>query len=486
MNYSMIRHTLGWIILFESMFFAVPLITAAVYGEWATAFLAFAISAAISLALGLACTARKPRDNTIYAKEGFVIVSLSWIVLSLFGSLPFSIFLAFEGITEYTAIDALFESVSGFTTTGSSIFNGVEWLPKSVLMWRSFTHWVGGMGVLVFIMAFLPLGGGQNLHIMRAESTGYDVSKLVPKMKNTAIILYAIYFVMTVILFITLLISKMSVFDALNTAFATAGTGGFGFKNDSFLSFSATQQIIVTVGMLLFSINFNSYYLMLRLKFKDAINSEVRAFILIVLTAITIITLNIYKTTGLSLGETIRHVSFTVASLISTTGFSTLDFNTWLPLAKTVLVILMFTGACAGSTAGGIKISRILILIKGMMRELGSIIHPKQVKRISIDDHPLDREVVRSVNAYFACYILMFTAALLLISFNGNGLVTNFTAVTATINNIGPGLDAVGPTSNFYGFSWFSKLVLSFCMLAGRLELFPMLILFSPSTYKRS
>lgn len=488
MNYSMIRHTLGWIMLFESMFFAVPLITAAVYGEWATAFLAFAISAAISLALGLACTAKKPRDNTIYAKEGFVIVSLSWIVLSLLGSLPLAIYFLMESRADYSFIDAFFETVSGFTTTGSSIFyNGVEWLPKSVLMWRSFTHWVGGMGVLVFVMAFLPLGGGQNLHIMRAESPGPEVSKLVPKVKNTAIILYAIYLVMTLILFISLLIAKMSVFDALNTAFATAGTGGFGFKNDSFLSCSAAQQIIVTVGMLLFSINFNSYYLMLKLKFRDAINSEVRTFILIVIAAIALISFSVYsQDTGMTLGETVRHVSFSVASIISTTGFSTVDFNEWLPLAKTVIVIIMFIGACAGSTGGGIKVSRIIILVKGMIRELGSIIHPKQVKRISIDDRPLGREVVRSVNAYFGCYILMFTAALILISFDGEGLVTNFTAVTATINNIGPGLDAVGPTSNFYGFSWFSKLVLSFCMLAGRLELFPMLILFAPSTYKRS
>ena len=352
-------------------------------------------------------------------------------------------------------------------------------------MWRSFTHWIGGMGVLVFIMAFLPLGGGQNLHIMRAESPGPEVSKLVPKVKNTAIILYVIYFVMTVIQVVALLIADMPVFDALNTAFATAGTGGFGLKNDSFASASAAQQIIVTVFMLLFSINFNSYYLMLKLKFKDAINSEVRAFVLIVISAIAIITANVY-TQFETLSDAIRHVSFSVASVISTTGFSTVDFNLWPSLAATVMVIIMFIGACAGSTGGGIKVSRFIILVKGLFRELGAIVHPKQVKKITVDRRPLDREVIRSVNAYIVCYVLIFTVSLVAISFDNKDLVTNFTAVAATINNIGPGLGEVGPASNFSGFSWFSKLVLSFDMLAGRLELFPMLILFTPSTWKRT
>lgn len=478
MNYSMIKYTLGWLLLFETAFFAVPLITAAVYTE--TAFFAFLGTMAITAAVGFILIYKKPKNTALFAREGFVIVALSWIVISLFGALPF----LFTGSTRSFA-DALFETVSGFTTTGASIFTEVESLPKSILMWRSFTHWIGGMGVLVFIMAFLPLGGGHNMHIMRAESPGPEVSKLVPRVKNTAKILYIIYFVMTVIQFIILLVADMSVFDAINTAFSTAGTGGFGFKNDSFASTTAAQQVIVTVFMLLFSINFNSYYLVLKLKFKDALNSEVRVFLIIVATAIAIITVNV---SGMfdSVWEALRHAAFSVASVISTTGFATENFDLWPELSRTVLVIIMFIGACAGSTGGGIKVSRIVILFKGLAREIQMLIHPKQVKKITIDSRPVDHEVVRSVNAYIACYILIFVTSLVAISFEDRDLITNFTAVTATLNNVGPGLGGVGPTANYASFSIFSKLVLTFDMLIGRLELFPMLILFSPTTWKKS
>ena len=479
MNYRMIKYTLGWLMMFEAGFFLVPMITAVVYGEWHT-LVAFAISALICLAIGSLCVYKKPEKTGIFAREGFVIVSLSWILLSIFGAIPFML----SGATT-NFIDALFETASGFTTTGSSIFREVESLPKAILMWRSFTHWVGGMGVLVFIMVFLPLGGGQNMHIMRAESPGPEVSKLVPKVKQTAFILYSIYFVMTVLQFIILLISGMGVFESINTAFATAGTGGFGIRNDSFASFSAAQQIIVTVFMLLFSINFNSYYLILKLKLRDAINSEVKTFIVIVLAAIGIITLNIYQSYG-SIGEALRHAAFTVSSLISTTGFATEDFDLWPSLSKAVLVLIMFIGACAGSTGGGMKVSRIIIAFKGFLRELYTLIHPKQVKAITIDKRPVDREVVRSVNAYLACYALVFISSLMLITLDDFDLVTNFTAVTATINNIGPGLAIVGPTANFANFSDISKLVLTFDMIAGRLELFPMLILLSPATWKKA
>ena len=352
-------------------------------------------------------------------------------------------------------------------------------------MWRSFTHWVGGMGVLVFIMAFLPLSGGQNMHIMRAESPGPEVSKLVPRVRNTAMILYVIYFAMTAIMFIALVISGMGVFEAINTAFSTAGTGGFGIKNDSLASFPAVQQVIVTVFMLLFSINFNSYYLALKMKFKDAFNSEVRAFLLIVFAAIVIVTVNISSSFE-SIGEALRHAAFSVSSIISTTGFSTENFDLWPELSRTVLVLVMFIGACAGSTGGGIKVSRILILFKGVARELRTLVHPRQVKKITIDSRPVDREVTRSVNAYIATFMLVFVASVIALSFENRDLITNFTAVAATINNIGPGLGGVGPASNFAAFSPFSKLVLIFDMLAGRLELFPMLILFSPLTYKKS
>ena len=479
MNYRMIKYTLGWLMMFEAGFFLVPMITAVVYGEWQS-LVSFAITALICLGIGILCVYKKPEKTGIFAREGFVIVSLSWILLSIFGAIPFML----SGVTT-NYFDALFETASGFTTTGSSIFREVESLPHAILIWRSFMHWVGGMGVLVFIMVFLPLGGGQNMHIMRAESTGADVSKLVPRVKHTAVILYSIYLGMTVILFIVLLIAKMDLFEAINTAFATAGTGGFGFKNDSFASYSPLQQWIVTFGMLFFSINFNAYYLILRLKLRDAFNSEVRTFILIVAAAIGIITLNIYQSYG-SAWEALRHASFSVASLISTTGFSTENFDLWPAISQTILVLIMFIGGCAGSTAGGMKVSRWLIAIKGFIREIFTLIHPKQVKKITLDGRPVDGEVVRSVSSYIVCFAMLFIGSLLVISLDGRDLVTNFTAVAATINNIGPGLSGVGPAANFADFSKLSKLMLTFNMIAGRLELFPMLVLLSPATWKKA
>ena len=477
MNFRMIKFTLGWILLFEAAFFLVPMITAAAYLE--PAFFSFLWSALVCLAIGGLLVIRKPKRRDLYAREGFIIVSMSWIVLSIFGALPFMLI----GVTD-SFIDALFETASGFSTTGASIFSEVESLPKSILMWRSFSHWVGGMGVLVFVMAFLPLSGGQNMHIMRAESPGPEVAKLVPRVKNTAKILYIIYLGLTVLQFIILLISGMPVFDSLNTAFATAGTGGFGFKNDSFASASAAQQIIVTVFLILFSINFNSYYLILKLKFRDAFNSEVKVFLAIVAAAILIITFNIHESIG-SFGDALRHAAFTVASIISTCGFSTENFDLWPELSRIVLVLIMFVGACAGSTGGGIKVSRILILFKSYIREIGTLIHPKQIKKITIDSRPVESQVVKSVSAYIVCYVMVFATSLLIISLDNHSFETSFTAVTATINNIGPGLGDVGPISNYAFFSPLSKLVMIFNMLAGRLELFPMLILFAPTTWKK-
>ena len=473
----MIRYTFGWLLLFETLFLCVPLITAAVYLEGA--FFSFLITMLITLVPGVILSRRKPKHTELYARDGFFIVSLSWIIISLFGALPF----LFTG-SAHSFVDALFESVSGFTTTGASVFLDVEALPKSILIWRSFTHWIGGMGVLVFIMAFLPLSGGQNMHIMRAESPGPEVSKLVPRVKNTAIILYIIYFALTLIMLITMLISGMTVFEAVNASFSTAGTGGFGFYNDSFASFTPLQQVLTTVFMLIFSINFNSYYLVLKLKLKNAFNTEVRAFLLVVLAAIVIISINISSMYE-GVDEAVRHSAFTVASLISTTGFSTVNYDAWPELARTVLIIIMFMGACAGSTGGGIKVSRILILFKGITRELCTIVHPRQVKKITLDDHPVNHEVTRSVNAYIATFIVVFAVSLVALSFEDRDFITNFTAVTATLNNTGPGFAGVGPTSCYASFSPFSKLVLIFDMLAGRLELFPMLLLFSPSTYRR-
>ncbi|MGN0604159.1 MAG: TrkH family potassium uptake protein [Oscillospiraceae bacterium] len=478
MNFSMIVYILGWILNFEALFMVIPLAAAIIFGD--NTILPILLTMGICAAIGLPITRKKPKESSLHSRDGYVIVSLSWIILSAFGALPF----VFSGaIPNY--IDALFETVSGFTTTGASILSDVEAVPKSLLIWRSFTHWIGGMGVLVFIMAFLPLSGGQNMHIMKAESPGPSVSKLVPRIKTTALLLYAIYFVLTLIEFILLLFGGMPVFDALNTTFATAGTGGFSVKNNGLASYSETVRAIVTIFMILFSLNFNIYFLIFIKKFKDAFKmSEIWYYLAIIAAATGIITVNI-KGMFPSTREAFGNAIFTVSSIISSTGFTAVDFNLWPEISRTILVLLMFIGACAGSTGGGIKVYRIVILFKSMGKELQTLIHPKQVKKIRIDSHEIEHEVIRSVNVFMVCFILVFVISLLCISFEDYDMVTNFTAVATTINNIGPGLELVGPTSNFAFFSPFSKLVLIFDMLAGRLELFPMLLLFSPVTWKK-
>ena len=474
----MIRNILGWILVFEAGFMLVPLLTALIYTE--DIFLSYLISMGICLIIGFLLILRKPKDRSLYSRDGFVIVSLSWIILSIFGALPF--FISRE-IPNY--IDALFETVAGFSTTGASILSDVEALSHASLMWRSFTHWVGGMGVLVFVMAFVPLSGGNNMHIMKAESPGPSVSKLVPRIKTTAMILYLIYIALTVLEFILLLCGGMNLFEALNTAFATAGTGGFAFRNDGFASFSSYIQIVVTVFMILFSINFASFYLILLGRFKEAFTTEIKVFLGLFFSAVTVITLNTLGFFG-SVGEAIKHVSFTCAALISSTGFSTVDFDVWPTLSKVCLIFLMFVGACAGSTGGGIKVSRILIFFKSVSKELNLMIHPKQVKKVMIDKQPVEHEVVRATNVYMVCYIIFFSASLLLVSIEGYDLVTSFTSVLTTVNNVGPGLELVGPTHNFGFFNPFTKIVLIFDMLAGRLELFPMLLLFFGGTWKNN
>ena len=477
MNYRMISYILGWIMIFEGLFLLLPTATALIYGE--SVLWSYLLTLSGCLLIGSLIVLKKPEKRQLYAREGGVIVGLSWIVLSVFGAVPFVLT---GEIPSY--INALFETVSGFTTTGASILSDVEVLSHASLTWRSFTHWVGGMGVLVFIMAFIPLSGAQNMHLMKAESPGPSVSKLVPRVKTTALLLYSIYFVLTLAEFILLLCGGMTVFQALNTAFATAGTGGFGFLNSSMGSFSPYIQIVITVFMILFAINFNCYFLIITGKLRDAFNLELRTFLIIVGAAITIITINISSLYD-SVGEALRHSAFTVASLISTTGFSTTDFNLWPELSRTLLVTIMFIGACAGSTGGGIKVSRLIILLKGMVKELHTMVHPHQVKKIKMDSHTIDHETVRSVNSYMVAYLMIFAFSLILISFDNHDLITSFTAVAATINNIGPGLELVGPTANFEFFSTPTKLVLIFDMLAGRLELFPILLLFTPATWKK-
>ena len=481
MNYRMIRNILGWILMFEAGFLLVPSATAIVYGEWWEMW-HFLATALLCLSIGGLMAWQKPKDTTLYAREGFVIVSLSWMVMSLFGAIPF-----FTTGHIPSFIDALFEMVSGFTTTGSSILTSVADLPKSINMWRCFSHWVGGMGVLVFIMAFVSLSGGQNMHIMKAESPGPSVGKLVPRVKTTAAILYSIYLVLTFLLFIFLLFGDMTPYESLCTAFGTAGTGGFGIRNDSLASFSAYSQIVVTVFMLLFSINFGCYYLLLLGRIKEALNVELRRFIYMVVAAIAIVTLNVTLVTNqfTGVGEALRHVSFTVASIVSTTGFVTVDFALWPNLALTLIVCLTFVGACAGSTGGGFKVSRLYILMRGAFNELGNLAHPHRVKKVTMDKRPVDSAVLHTANVYLVWYMLVIAVSVILISFEGKDLVTNFTAVVTTVNNVGPGLGLVGPTGNFACFSVFSKIILIFDMLIGRLELFPVLLLFTPSTWRK-
>lgn len=482
MNFRLIFRIIGFILLFEAVFMLVPVITALVYQEsqvWH-----FVSTMAVCAGLGVFLVNIKAKLQALFAKEGMVIVATSWIVLSLFGAIPFYIS---GSIPSY--IDALFETVSGFTTTGSTIMPtgaSIEALPKCMLMWRSFTHWIGGMGVIVFIMVFLPLSGGRNINLMKAESTGPSVGKLVPRMRSTAGILYLIYTALTVLQFV-LLVFDMPVFDAINTAFATAGTGGFAIKGDSFASYSSYSQIVVTVFMLLFSVNFTCYFLLLLGRVKDAWNTEVKVFFAIVFVSIAAITLNTYLTMDkYTFGEALKHAAFSVASVISTTGFATEDFAIlWPAFSQTILVVIMFVGACAGSTGGGMKVSRMIILYKGATHEMKRLLHPKQVKKITIDNRVVDHEVVRGVNAYLFAYILIYVMSMLFICLDCQDLLTNFTAVSATFNNIGPGLGAVGPSGTFGFYSDFSKLVFIFDMLAGRLEVFPMLLLFAPSTWRK-
>lgn len=481
MNYRMVKNVLGWLLLFEACFMLLPLLTALVYGEWNELFAFLYTIALLVVVGGLMILVLRPKKQELYAKEGFIIVSLGWILISLFGALPF----VFSGVVP-SYIDAFFETVSGFSTTGASIIQNVESLPRTILIWRSFTHWVGGMGVLVFIMAFLPLGGGRNMHMMKAESPGPSVSKLVPRVRTTALILYLIYAILTVLQIILLLFGNMSLFEAVNTALATAGTGGFSFRNDSYASFSSYVQVIVSIFMLLFSVNFASYYLVWKRKWKDVLNGEVRCFFVVVVSAVVIISAELlYDGVFAGVGESIKHSLFSVATIISTTGFSSTNFDLWPSLSKSVLVLLMFVGACAGSTGGGIKVSRLMIFFKTVGRELGAILHPKQVKKSTLDGRVVEDNVVRSVCAYMAAYVLIFVASLLLISVDGKDLVTNFTAVAATFNNIGVGLSEIGPSGSWAGFSVFSKIILCLDMLIGRLEIFPMLLLFSPRTWKK-
>lgn len=477
MNRSVIQYILGHVLMLEGLLLAVPCLTALIYLEKEG--FSYLFAAILCVAVGKLMTLNKPENTVFYLKEGCITTALSWIFLSIFGCLPF----VFTKEIPFLP-DALFETVSGFTTTGASILSDVESLSHCSIMWRSFTHWIGGMGVLVFLLAVVPMSGGSHINLMRAESPGPSVGKLVPTVKSTARLLYIIYFGMTILELILLMLGGMSLFDAINTSLSTAGTGGFGFKNDSLASYSPYIQWVVTIFMLLFGVNFNAYYFIIFKQIKKAISmEEVKYYLIVMFTGAILIFFNILKHCS-GIFEAITQAAFQVSSVMTSTGFSTVDFDRWPQTSKTILVALMFVGACAGSTGGGIKVSRFIILIKTVYKELHSYIHPKSIKKINIDGKPVPHEVVRSVNVYFITFVLIFTVSMLLISLEGKDLVTNFTAVTATINNTGPGLNLVGPAQNFGHFSPLSKFVLMFDMLAGRLELFPLLILFHPSVWK--
>ncbi|MDO4292595.1 MAG: TrkH family potassium uptake protein [Eubacteriales bacterium] len=478
MNYSIVFYVIGWILNLEAAFMVPPCLVALIYREKS----GFSFAAAILLCLlpGLFLIRKKPSNRIFFLREGFATTALSWIVMSCMGALPF----LFSGCIS-NPVDALFETVSGFTTTGASILPDVEALPRCLLFWRSFTHWIGGMGVLVFLLILLPMTGGSHMNLMKAESPGPSVSRLVPKVQSTAKILYLIYIVMTVAEILLLLAGGMPLFDSLTLSFGTAGTGGFGIKNDSVAGYSVYSQLVITVFMILFGINFNVYFLLLIRKFRQAsANEEVRSYLLIILAAILVIAWDIRGLFGNG-WQALQQSAFQVASIITTTGYSTTNFNSWPQTSRTILVMLMFTGACAGSTGGGIKVSRFLILLKTARKELLQLLHPHSIKKIKIDGKAVEHEVVRSTNVFMVVYLLVFAFSILLISVDNLDLITNFTAVAATLNNIGPGLEIVGPTGNFSFFSDFSTLVLTFDMLAGRLELFPLLLLFVPGTWKK-
>lgn len=477
MNYKVMGRFISKILAVEAVFMT-PAMLISVFDKEYKAFISFVLSILIIMVVSalLFVLGRKAKQR-FFVKEGLACVGLSWIAISLLGCLPFYI----SGEIPHF-IDALFEMVSGFTTTGSSIFPEVETMSRGMLYWRSFSHWLGGMGVLVFLLAVTPANGRSNrftLHLLRAESPGPNVEKLAPRMRDTAMILYMLYMALTVINVIFLLLGGMSLFDSVCTAFGTAGTGGFGIKNDSMAGYSPYIQNVCTIFMLLFGVNFSCYYLLLLRRFKTVLkDGELRLYLGLVVASITAITINIYHMFG-SIGEALHHAAFTVASIITTTGFATVDFDKWPEFSKSIIVVLMMIGACAGSTGGGFKCGRLLLLLKSIRRGIRKTLNPNKVEVIRNNGNAVNEKVISGINIYVATYFIIIFGSFLLIAVDGFSIITNFTAVLSCFNNIGPGLDQVGPTCNFGLFSDFSKIILIIDMLAGRLEIYPILILFS-------
>ena len=477
MNKRMILYTLGYMLIVEALLMMLPALVAIIYGEEAV--WAFLITAVIAAVLGyMMIRIFRPKSYVIYAREGFVIVSLSWIGVSLFGALPFTL----SGEIPFY-IDAVFEMVSGFTTTGASILRDVESLSHAALFWRSFSHWIGGMGVLVFIMAVIPNLSDRSIHIMRAEMPGPEVGKIVPRAKDTAKILYLIYIVLTAVQVVLLCLGGMPLFDSLLHTFGSAGTGGFGIKSDSIAGYNPYCQWVITIFMMLFGVNFNLYYLLLLRRVKAVLKStELWSYIGIIVASATLITVNVLPKYE-NIGDAVRNSAFQVSSIITTTGFTTADYDTWPQFSKGILLLLMFIGACAGSTGGGLKVSRLVMLVKSVSREIRRLLHPRSVSVVRMEGRPVGDAVINGVTVYFAVYMCCFFALFLLLCINGFDIETNFSATAACFNNIGPGMGAVGPTLSYADYSPFSKLALSFGMLLGRLEIFPLIITFSPSVW---
>ncbi len=481
MNYSMVRYILFRIFRVMGYLLMLPFAVALIYKEYDSAE-SFFLLIVITLIIGILGSHKKPKSKVIFAKEGFAITALAWILVSLLGAIPF---VMTGTIPNY--IDALFETVSGFTTTGGSILTSVDGIEKSVQFWRTFTHWIGGMGVLVFLLAVVPMADGYSMHLMRAESPGPVVGKIVPKVKDTAKILYLIYLGITVVEMICLYISGLPVYDAITISFSTVGTGGFAINNAGIGGYSTVSQAIIIVFMALCGVNFTVYYFLLNKKPKEAFAiDEVKFYFGTMFASAAIIAINIYRAGILdSAGLSFHHALFAVTSIMTTTGFGTLDFDKWPMLSKMILCILMLVGACAGSTGGGFKFSRAIIVIRNARNELNYLVHPKAVKRVYMDGHTVEGTTVKSVSAYLGLYVFTFIVSVLLVAIDNFDFQTTVTAVAATLNNIGPGLGMVGPMGNYSEFSYFSKIVLMFDMLAGRLELLPIFIVIKPKTWKR-
>lgn len=481
MNKRLVLRLLGAILLIEALAMAPSLAISLLYGDGDA--LALLSSMALLAVLGFpAWRFAHPREQNLRAREGFLVVALSWVLLSAFGALPFVI----SGLIP-NYIDAFFEAVSGFTTTGATLMGNFDGLPRGVMFWRSFTHWIGGMGILVFVLAIVPLGDERSMHLMKAEAPGPVVSKLVPKIKSTAKILYGIYIVLTILEMILLFAGGMPLFDSVNHALSTAGTGGFSIKNSSIAAYNSPYfEYVITIFMLLFSINFNMFYLLLVRDFKAVFkNEELRYYLVIVGISTAVITANIvhlYPT----LESAFRHAVFQVATITSTTGFITANYEEWPELSKTILVVLTMLGACGGSTGGGIKVSRFIILLKLTLREIRHIVHPCSVNIIKLEGQRVSDETIQGTTGYFITYVMLLFGSFILVSIDNYDFTTSITAVITTLGNVGPGLSLVGPVENFSLFSDFSKIVLSLDMLFGRLEIFPMIMLFSPSIWRKA